>query len=86
MGDMREDVISDNNSAWSADHCTDVNEVPGVIFSNRPILSDRPSLVDLAPTILGEYGLSTPDTMTGRDLFASATAGATSVVAPSLEE
>ncbi len=74
LGDMHESVISDNDSAWSADHCTDVNEVPGVIFSNRPVLRENPALVDLAPTILGEFGLPTPTTMTGRDLFKSAVA------------
>jgi bisphosphoglycerate-independent phosphoglycerate mutase (AlkP superfamily) len=43
--------------------------LPGVVFCNRPILWRQPSLVDLAPTILEEYGVKTPPTMTGRSLF-----------------
>ena len=74
LGDMRGEVVSNNHSAWSADHCTDANEVPGVLFSNKPIIRESPSLVDLAPTILAEYGLPTPETMTGRSLFESAAA------------
>lgn len=69
LGDMDEDVISDNNSAWSADHCVAAEQVPGVIFSNRPILRERPSLVDLAPTILKEFGVVPPPEMTGGSLF-----------------
>ena len=33
-GDLTQDVLSDNESAWSADHCADALEVPGVLFSN----------------------------------------------------
>ena len=69
LGDMTGEVLSDNNSAWSADHCGDVSEVPGVIFSNRPIKAAGPSLVDVAPTILNEFGLQIPQTMQGRNIF-----------------
>ncbi|MCH8146594.1 MAG: alkaline phosphatase family protein [Planctomycetes bacterium] len=69
LGDMNEEVVSDNDSAWSADHCVSAAEVPGVIFSNRPILRERPSLVDLAPTILKEFGIMPPAEMTGGSLF-----------------
>jgi bisphosphoglycerate-independent phosphoglycerate mutase (AlkP superfamily) len=64
-----EDVLLDNDSAWSADHCADVSEVPGVLFSNRPIAADKPSLVDMAPSILTEFGLKIPSTMTGKNIF-----------------
>jgi predicted AlkP superfamily phosphohydrolase/phosphomutase len=71
LGNMTKEVLSDNDSAWSADHCADVSEVPGVIFSNRPILANSPSLVDVAPTILADLGLNIPVTMTGSNIFAS---------------
>jgi len=64
-----EDVLLDNDSAWSADHCADVSEVPGVLFSNRPIAADKPALVDMAPSILTEFGLKIPSTMTGKNIF-----------------
>ncbi|MBU0718842.1 MAG: alkaline phosphatase family protein [Planctomycetes bacterium] len=69
LGDMRQEVICDNDSAWSADHCMDAGEVPGVVFSNRPIRRNGPALIDLAPTILEEFGLTPPSTMTGGSLF-----------------
>lgn len=71
LGDMSEEIISDNDSAWSADHCMASAELPGVLFCNRRILRPDPSLVDLAPTILQEFGVEPPRTMTGRNLLAS---------------
>ena len=70
LGNMPDEILLDNDSAWSADHCTDMSQVPGIIFSNKPITSDSPSLVDLAPSILSEFGLSAPSTMTGRKILA----------------
>lgn len=69
LGDMTEEVLLDNDSAWSADHCADVSEVPGVLFSNRPIQARAPSLVDLAPSVLTEFGLKIPSSMEGRNVF-----------------
>ncbi len=83
LGDMGEDVLSDNRSAWSADHCMAASEIPGVVFSNRPISRERPSLVDFAPTILEEFGLEPPTTMTGASLFKP---GATTVAQRNNEE
>jgi predicted AlkP superfamily phosphohydrolase/phosphomutase len=71
LGDLTPEVLLDNDSAWSADHCADALEVPGVLFSNRPLAAASPSLVDLAPTILAEFGLSSPATMVGKNIFSS---------------
>lgn len=69
LGDMDEEVFKDNDSAWSADHCIDPLEVPGVLFSNRPILAENPDLTDLAPTILAEFGVDIPESMTGKNIY-----------------
>lgn len=69
LGDITEEVLLDNDSAWAADHCMDVSEVPGVLFSNLPIAASNTSLVDLAPSILTEFGLKIPSTMVGRNIF-----------------
>jgi bisphosphoglycerate-independent phosphoglycerate mutase (AlkP superfamily) len=61
----------DNDSAWSADHCADAMELPGVLFSNRAIAARGPALVDLAPSILSEFGLPTPPLMEGRNVFSA---------------
>lgn len=69
LGNLTADVLLDNTSAWSADHCADALEVPGVLFCNKPIWTSAPSLVDIAPSILEQFGLPTPQTMTGRSIF-----------------
>jgi predicted AlkP superfamily phosphohydrolase/phosphomutase len=69
LGDMNDQVLLDNDAAWGADHCADVSEVPGVIFSNKPITAEAPALIDLAPTILTEFGLKIPSSMEGEDIF-----------------
>ena len=69
LGGMSRGVLSDNLNAWSADHCADPLEVPGIVFSNKPIRAGSPSLVDVAPTVLAEFGLETPATMTGKNFF-----------------
>ena len=70
LGDMGEEILFDNDSAWSADHSSDASEVPGVIFSNRPIAAGDPALIDIAPSILTEFGLEIPSTMEGKNVFA----------------
>ena len=69
LGDMGDEIMMDNDSAWSADHCADVSEVPGVLFSNSPINGDNPALIDIGPSILRNFGLDIPSTMQGRDIF-----------------
>lgn len=69
LGELTPDVLLDNTAAWSADHCADALEVPGILCCNKPLASSDPSLVDIAPSILNEFGLPTPATMTGRSLF-----------------
>ncbi len=69
QGELTDEILLDNDLAWSADHCADALEVPGVFFSNRPIRGRSPSLVDVAPTILAEFGLPTPPQMVGKNVF-----------------
>ncbi len=69
LGELTDDVLLDNTSAWSADHCADALEVPGVLFCNRKFQNSQPSLVDLAPSILSLFGIGKPTTMTGDSIF-----------------
>jgi len=66
LGNMDETVFSDNDSQWSADHCIDPLEVPGVLFCNKPIVADAPSLIDMAPTVLSQFNVKIPEHMTGK--------------------
>ncbi len=73
MGHTSAEVISDNSAAWSADHCIAADEVPGVLFSNRPISHPNPSLTDMAPTILSLFDVEIPTLMEGKNVFQSET-------------
>lgn len=68
-GDVGGAVVSDNDSPWSADHCADALEVPGVLWCNKPFGAKEPSLVDVAPSILAEFGRAVPATMSGKSIF-----------------
>jgi predicted AlkP superfamily phosphohydrolase/phosphomutase len=69
LGDLEPSVLSTNELAWSADHCADALEVPGILFCNRPFQAQGPSLVDVAPSILAEFGVPAPSSMTGKSIF-----------------
>jgi predicted AlkP superfamily phosphohydrolase/phosphomutase len=71
LGDLTSQILLDNDSAWSADHCADVSEVPGVVFCNKSIKAENPRLIDLGPSILAEFGLSTPSSMEGQNILAT---------------
>jgi bisphosphoglycerate-independent phosphoglycerate mutase (AlkP superfamily) len=66
---MPKEILSDNDSAWAADHCMDSSELPGILFSNQDIISPAAALTDLAPSILTAFGVKVPATMTGRNIF-----------------
>ncbi|MCB9850530.1 MAG: hypothetical protein H6817_07480, partial [Phycisphaerales bacterium] len=69
LGGVSDDLVEDNTEAWCGDHCIATDLVPGVIFSNRPIKLDTPTLEDLAPTILDHFGITPPEVMKGGDVF-----------------
>ncbi len=61
-------VFRDNAKPWSADHCMDPRQVPGVLASSRPLDLEGAGLVDLAPTILDLCGVPRPGHLHGRSL------------------
>ena len=63
------EIFSDNTKSWSGDHCIDPREVPGVIFSDQPINTDTPDIMDLGPTALNMFGVDIPKYMQGQPLF-----------------
>lgn len=69
LGDITQETLLDNDSAWAADHCMDASEMAGVLFSNRPVESESPTLVDLAPSILKAFGCRIPSCMTGKNIL-----------------
>ncbi len=75
-GAFPKSVVEDNTDAWCADHCVATHLVPGVLFSSKVVGVDDPSLLDLAPTMLGEMGVAVPEHMMGRNLFERGVANA----------
>ncbi len=69
LGSVPAALIDDNHKKWSGDHCMAAEEVPGVLLSNRPIASRPLGLQDMAPTVLGEFGIPVPKQMVGRSVF-----------------
>jgi predicted AlkP superfamily phosphohydrolase/phosphomutase len=65
-GRVTRHIFEDNEKAWSGDHCVDPRLVPGVLFSNRKIVDEKPAIVDVAPTILRLFGLDLPMHFDGR--------------------
>ena len=68
-GGFGESVISENTRPWSGDHNMNPPEVPGMLFCNRPIDVDRPSIMDIAPTVLDLFGVPIPAHMDGKSIM-----------------
>lgn len=68
IGKTTREVFHDNTKAWSGDHCVDPSVVPGVLFCNRKIETEKPRLLDIGPTVLDLFGIAVPDYMDGKPL------------------
>jgi bisphosphoglycerate-independent phosphoglycerate mutase (AlkP superfamily) len=66
LGQVGASIVEDNKAKWSGDHCIAADEVPGVLLANRPITRADVSLVDIAPSVLAEFGVPIPAEMTGK--------------------
>ncbi|RJQ53765.1 MAG: hypothetical protein C4526_06015 [Nitrospiraceae bacterium] len=69
LGNFPEGLFSDNNEKWSGDHLMAAELVPGILLANRRIRAERPSLLDIAPTILKEFGITKNKEMVGSSIF-----------------
>jgi len=68
IGEVEACAFSDNDNAWTGDHCMDPPSTPGVLLSNWHVLQERCHLCDIAPTVLELFGIRPPDYMDGRAL------------------
>ncbi len=66
MGGVPSEVIEDNLKAWSGDHSQHPDQIPGVFLCNRKINTHQIRIMDLAPTLLHEFGVPIPIEMDGR--------------------
>jgi predicted AlkP superfamily phosphohydrolase/phosphomutase len=56
LGAVPENYIEDNLRKWSGTHLVDPKLIPGILFSNRYIENDHPSIYDICPTVLKVIG------------------------------
>lgn len=61
-------LMEDNLKKWSGDHIVDPSLVPGILLTNFKPGKTEPSLMDIAPTVLSCFGMSSPD-MKGESLL-----------------
>ena len=69
QGATPKNILGDNKTQWTGDHCIDTEVVPGILFTSRKIRKQEPALVDLAPTILREFGIEPLSGMKGKSIF-----------------
>jgi predicted AlkP superfamily phosphohydrolase/phosphomutase len=67
-GKIPAEVFMDNESLWSGDHIMDHTAVPGVLFTNRPLILPATRLGNLAAALTAEFGVTfpLPDSLTGQ--------------------
>jgi predicted AlkP superfamily phosphohydrolase/phosphomutase len=73
LGSFPKEIMRDNKQKWSGDHLIEADLVPGILLSNKKIAAEHPTLRDLAPTILGEFGIGKKEGMTGNSVFEKGT-------------
>ena len=69
LGQIPDNILEDNTQKWSGDHCMDPAVIPGILFTNKKIISDTPALFDLTATILQLFGIEKPENMIGNSIF-----------------
>jgi len=69
LGQAPQDLIGDNITKWSGDHCIAGQLVPGIVLANKKIKVKDPAIIDLAPTILNEFKVGKKPGMSGRVIF-----------------
>jgi predicted AlkP superfamily phosphohydrolase/phosphomutase len=70
LGGIRRSVVENNLRKWSGDHCATATAIShGIFFSNRPIATPSPHIMDVSPTVLKLLGVPLPDDLDGRPLM-----------------
>lgn len=71
VGKINDEVFEDNTKSWSGDHCIDPKLAPGIFLSNKKINGGVPHIMDIAPSILSQFGVKAPAFMEGKNFFKS---------------
>ena len=69
LGGGGAEVIEDNRFPWSGDHCSvDPSLVPGILLTSFPVKGEKPSIMDVAPTVLDLFRVPAPPDWDGKSL------------------
>jgi len=69
LGGIPPEIIVENRSNWSGDHCSlDPSITKGIFLSNKKFTGESPSIIDIAPTVLEIFNLSIPEEMDGKPI------------------
>jgi predicted AlkP superfamily phosphohydrolase/phosphomutase len=70
LGGAPQGIVYPNMEKWSGDHGGyDYAITSGVLISNRPVVRQGISIVDVAPTVLKYFGVPIPGDIDGQPLF-----------------
>jgi predicted AlkP superfamily phosphohydrolase/phosphomutase len=66
LGAIPAGIVVANMKKWSGDHCaSDPSDTAGVFFSNRRVTTPKPSILDIAPTVLKILDVPEPAKLDG---------------------
>lgn len=69
LGGIPHEIIVENKSNWSGDHCSlDPSITQGIFLSNKKFAGESPSIIDIAPTVLEIFNLPIPEEMDGKPI------------------
>jgi len=57
LGEIEREMFRDNTDDWTGNHIMDLEVVPGVLFTSKPLKKPASSLQNLAASILAEFGI-----------------------------
>jgi predicted AlkP superfamily phosphohydrolase/phosphomutase len=70
LGGSPQGIVYANMKKWSGDHGGyDYATTAGVLITNKRILTDQPTIMDIAPTVLKFFGLPVPGSIDGKSLW-----------------
>jgi predicted AlkP superfamily phosphohydrolase/phosphomutase len=70
LGGAPQGIVYPNMKKWSGDHGGfDYATTAGVLISNRRVLRQEASIMDIAPTVLKYFGVQIPGDIDGQPLF-----------------
>jgi predicted AlkP superfamily phosphohydrolase/phosphomutase len=70
QGGTPKGIVYNNTQKWSGDHGGyDYQTTSGVLITNRPISTTTPNIIDIAPTVLRQFGVAIPKSIDGKPLW-----------------